>query len=471
MNRIVDNFILWLDSFIPVSEDTASTMEVIEKQVFMRVYNRCYLLAFAFVGYGFTIYPTLSEHLTNLSWWSNIWPRIILNAVPFVALAEILKKSKYSFKIKNEIFYVATPIIILMAAQIFTWDVAEYYDPSIFGQVNAANSFVFTVVITGIAPPTKTLLRAIFYFSLIFWAPFLINVKVHASNALYLLLLNDTISCILLNVFLSSSFLAANSKFLLSSQKIRTESESFLGKHLTNVIWDKRGDHRTRMRRGVFIDSDIRDSTQIFQHLGDRGVDFVKDYKVLVLSILSKYHGEMLTDGGDGHLTFFAPEENHDIVDLEGIPGIEEESEYAERRIYQPYVSAASGFVFELLNSLETLRAKYSLDELNIGAGLSIETEVFEVIESEVNGAKRSKMSVGNKAPSIVNRLQQFSKKLRNSSHPNTSVVVLNSNLRIFAKEYDLISRITHGEVDNFPEITEVDYFTFACSLSKNKAS
>ena len=469
MKPSISNLYEWLRSYCP-NDIRAKVYSQLEKETFFRIYNRSYLLAVAFILYGITVLPTLQIHRPDLTLLDNLIPRILFNAFPLVALAELLKRSKISPAAKIEIFYIMLPVIILIASNIYVWQTAIQYDGNILGPVNAANSFVFTISIAGIYPPIKAMLRACLYFSIIFWLPYLVILKLYAHPSVFFLAWNDVISCVSLNIFLASTMVRRAAKDVIHSLEVRATSESFLGKHITKAIWDKADVLKSRNRRGIFLDTDIRDSTEIIQFLNLKKDDFVKDYKTLVLNLVSKHHGEVLNEAGDGHLSFFGPEENHDLVDLDGIPGIEAENEYAEKRLYQVYLNKSLLFLQELINGIDLLRDRYGLQVLNIGAGLSIETECFEIIETEEGNNKRYQISIGNDAPTIVNRLQKFSKIVRNRYFQKHSVIAMHPNLKMFKLPEYIVPLQCLGQIENFPEIQVVYIFALPNEQTETKA-
>lgn len=454
MRLIFQKLADWWNSYCP-EPFHRQAIEKMERDTFKRVYILCYILAVAFVGYGLSIFPYLKEYIPTLTMGENIFPRVLFNALPLILAAEILKRLHIKNWWKIEIFYILLPILVVVASNIHVWEIARSVDGSILGPVNAANSFLFTVSIAGIAPPTKTIIRACLYYSLIFWWPFLNILQENVKFSLVFLVSNDVLTCVALNLYMASHAVHQKADEICRSLRIRQESETSMGKEMTEVIWDQK-DTKSRLRRGVFVDTDIRDSTEIGKLLGVEKDEFEKDYKKLVLGLIAKVNGELLNEAGDGHLSFFGPEENHDLVDLEGVAGIEEEEEYADIRLYQPFISNVNTFLNDLLDGLNIIKSKYNLPQLNIGAGVSIETEEFGVIASDSGASKKYVTSIGNSAPTVVNRLQKFSKVLRANAGKTASVVVFHPKLGKFRLLRGVVEIPTHGEVENFDSLEKV---------------
>jgi len=106
--------------------------------------------------------------------WGNVWPRFILNGLPFALTGYYLNKIKFSYTVKLYIWVTFFAAMIHIASWINVWPIVLNGNPEVILYVHSANLWLTAVSIFILSPPNKLILMMIFIELIVFYIPLFI---------------------------------------------------------------------------------------------------------------------------------------------------------------------------------------------------------------------------------------------------------------------------------------------------------
>lgn len=108
--------------------------------------------AIGFGLYGISSHSFIKIYRPDITLWHNVWPRLVLNTLPFFLLAWFLRYTKFSPAIKTLGWAIAWPLIYIITTWIHVFSIFFDIDPNILFQVHGANLSVFIIATLWITP-------------------------------------------------------------------------------------------------------------------------------------------------------------------------------------------------------------------------------------------------------------------------------------------------------------------------------
>ena len=153
----------------------------------LRFSNLCLVFMIGFGFFGFFSYETFVKFMPDLTLWDNVWPRLLLNSLPFLILHFAIKNPKTDAFVRCMIGAIGVPIVFTLACSIHAWPIMWNGKTEFYLYVHGANVFVITISILSISPPKKILISYMSCYTLFFALPLVvIFLHTQASSVLKL---------------------------------------------------------------------------------------------------------------------------------------------------------------------------------------------------------------------------------------------------------------------------------------------
>lgn len=410
-----------------------------------------YVFSALFGGYGLTSLGFLRKFVPELTLWSNVWPRILLTSIPLLALGAFMKSGRVSDRAKLLLWITAFSIIFHMAAWIHVWPAALHGSADILTYVDAPNVYLFAVIYCFITPPASAVIPFTAILSALFVLPLFSVAYLSGDPIVFTHLLNDSVLALGASIALSRVIDGVRLRLLRLETEREQEASKFLGPVLSKAIFENESERLKTVRcKGFVVSVDIRDSTELNQSLGDAWLAFRKDYFAMVSQCVSRNGGYIQKTVGDCHVINFGIMDYG--ADLTDIPGIEHELARAEELRLQRASDQAFACLDELFQRFGRLaRERFPDLELRLGAGID-----KGWVERAVQGdGSQFELDVNGTPVNCSNRLQEYSKALRNDFGWDGSMLVISPFASDYLGELSAYQRVeTQGRpVRNFPTI------------------
>lgn len=339
-------------------------------QAVSRIILICWCISVAYTLFGFISYELVSSYDSTISLFSNVWPRLLFNVVPFLILIKFLYSPRISPLSKINAYIWVYCVVFFISSSIYVWPIALTSDPSIILYVSAANVIYLCATWTIAAIPTKLMMRATIGVSLFIVAPIFFVISKSSNSLLIATVVNDTVLSVV--VGLGCGYLLSRLHWKLQvvyAQQVKHSSE-FLGKPLQEAIYKgKTNILKEQKVSGYIFFLDIRDSTKLAKKYGNKWDNFCSDWITRAGRIIEKNHGNFIKSSGDGILGGFGLFD--DLPDLDDIPEIENEREIADERRWGDLTKETFNCLEELIYEFMVFSKNYFPDEnLRIGCGV-----------------------------------------------------------------------------------------------------
>ncbi|HXH73949.1 MAG TPA: adenylate/guanylate cyclase domain-containing protein [Bacteriovoracaceae bacterium] len=424
----------------------AALKDSVDRAIFLS-----YVLAALFGVYGLSSIDFIQKFDPSVTLWSNIWPRILFNSLPFFLLGLFTRKSTISSEAKLLVWFIAFATIFHTASWIHVWPIALWKSPEIMPYAHAANVFLIAVVIGGIAPPKAHLWRFLSVFFVVFLIPLLIVIYSSGDKTILKTVANDLVSVIVSIFLLSRTIEKLRTKVTELEIEKELEASKFLGPVVSKAIYNNERDRLNRIRcRAFIVCMDIRGSTDLQQLYGEKWLDFRRSYFDFVSQQVLKHGGYLQKTVGDCHVINFGVMDYG--TDLSDIDGIEDElAQEEDNRLTQASLSAFS-FIDEVLENFTPLAQQwFEGKKVYLGAGID-----KGWVERSVQGHGTSlELDVNGDAVNCSNRLQEYSKILLGQGAQHASVLVVSPFASDYLNDIHKFERVpTEGNpVRNFAKI------------------
>lgn len=420
--------------------------------------NLVFVFSLLFSVYGVMSAGIISKYSAEVSLWSNSWPRILFNGLPFLLLGLFLKRSRINTYKKILLWAVLQPLIFMVACCIYVWPIMMDGHLEIYKYFHAANMFVITFGITFVAPSRKVMWVHVCSYSIFFLVPLMLIAR--ADSDLSSMIVNDYI-CMTLGAVIAGQFTyELRKKVAFMDAQIKSTLTPFVGNTVASAIYNQSLDNlNNKSCYGLILSMDIRGYTKFLHtHSQELSSSFMKDYHFLVSTTVGKYNGFIHKTVGDSHIISFGlMDESADLSDIEDLKS---ELVSAEKIKSQQLAVSAQQMFDELIEKVDQLKASYHIiDDIWIGAGIAAGN-----IQLQIQGNQTYRQEVNIDGDTIVRcaRLEAYTKLIMNKINEKCSVLIFSPEMKgILSSQFNLEPWSTDGQdmaVRDYPDIKMVYY-------------
>lgn len=448
---------------IPATVETEETAQI-ERNLLEGVVSRAGTLyltwSFIAVLYGFLSIDIFRSKIPDLTLWENVWPRFLYSGLPILIVALSYKlQPKKQTKLKAWMSVILLPVFLISSSMVHAWPLfwSGHYD--FYLQFHASNIIGMASGIFAISASPRLVFAQCLGFIAIYFGPLLL-LFAKAQPVVSQVIVSDTlISTIILLVTLKS---VHRLRFALASAEHRRhkKTSSFLGKHLTDAIYqDRQMVPDNYSRDGLIMSIDLRGYTKFFQSNDPNMVRaFMSDYYSLATKTLSTKKAYLHKTIGDGLLISFGIMDNE--TDLSDLPEAQALTDKMNSQKMTDLTKQAVDVFFGIAQGLEDLTKKHSVTgSLMIGAGCA-----FGPIEVLVRGEENSRQELDIQGNTIIKsvRLEAYSKLLNKNIDFDSSFLILAPELMNYTCTGQgfktLMITKPESRIRDFPEINTVLY-------------
>lgn len=399
--------------------------KVLAQGVVNRASENLLVMALLSSIYGFMSTSIISRYDPNITVWSNLWPRILFNGIPYALIAYALKTSSNHLRVKSYLWAILQPFIFMIACFIYVWPLMIAGHLELYKYFHAANIFVITFGITYVAPSRSIMLAHVLSYIACLFAPLLYITR--GDKDLSSMIINDYICMIIGACVAGHLTYRLRRKVAIMDAKIKSKLTPLVGKAIATAIYNNSFEKlNNRKSFGLILSMDLRGYTQ-FMHMysEDFTSDFMKEYHFMVSSTVGKFNGFIHKTVGDSHIISFGLMD--ESADLSDIPEIQNEVQEAEKRKTKVLSEIAILMFAEFMDKFLKLKLRYDIsDNLRVGAALAagsmeIQIQGDEVYRQEVN-------IVGDTIVRSV-RLEAYTKLLISEVAPMGSMLIISPDI------------------------------------------
>ena len=440
-----------------------SDFKKIENQIYCEVVHRTYtgvnIWVVAAIAYGFLSFDIFSSANSNITLWENVWPRIIFNALPGLALSLWYRNNKTHTKFKAYSTVITLPLLLLAGCFIHAWNIFETGNYSFYLNFHATNIIVIAATLSLICGPPKLIVFQILGFGLFFFGP-LLHLFFANKIDVFKLICNDFLFVSVILYFGLREIYNIRFQLAVSEVLKKNKITPFIGLKVANAIYETKSmDIASYTQSGLIMVIDLRGYTN-FRHNTDPSIVklFMADYHSMTSRILHQNNGFLHKTSGDGILASFGIMEKDE--DLSDIPGLNEALKNVASNRKRDQMKKANASFQQLLTEFEHLRSKHKLNvDLLVGAGLA-----YGAISLLVHGDVqfRQELDIDGEAIVRATRLEAYSKLLNKKVDYDSSFLVISPELEEVAIEISGIKIwLTNSQelaIRDYPAIKSVLY-------------
>lgn len=434
---------------------TSDSSELVIEQVHTLILNDCiertgtlsFVFSILFAIYGFTSISFIQKLDPNITLLSNIIPRIIFNTIPFLLLGIYLKKSKATDGVKLIIWVSSFSTILHVTAWIHIWPISLNRSAEVLPLVNAANLFLIAIVYSVVAPPARYFLIFSVIFITIFVVPLVVIAYFSKDLAIFKLILNDTSCAMLSSMYTGKMIDTLRCQVIKLKVEKESEARQFLGNYLSDAIFKNKRHLLNKIEcEGFVVCMDVRNSTYLLQNFTKQWLGFQEAYFELFKQEVQRFSGYIQKTTGDCHIINFGVMDYG--VSLADIPGIENELARAEERRLLRASRNVFNFLDHIIPKFE-LMALSHIPERNIHLGVGVDKGILE------RAIKGGSLDVNGDPVNCSERLQSYSKKIRELEELNCSLVVISPFASDYLENCNELMRIQTNDfpIPNYPGI------------------
>ena len=430
--------------------------EALNAVLYREAVDRARLLSYIFgplyTLYGVTSYAFIREFSPRgLSLWENVWPRVLVNLVPFLALGAAFRSPTKFPKRRLVLWSVAFALLTHAAAWIRVWPIALAGRPEILPYIHGPNLFLIIAAYAGLGLPFRFVGTFTLIFATLFLVPLFVVARTAGNPVIFNLIVNDSLLAVGVGIVLSKIIDDLRTRVARAKMEKEGQAMQFLGPILSRAIFNEEKERLRDVRcTGFILTIDIRDSTKLQREHPEAWASYTHAYFAVTARTVAKHGGYIQRTSGDGHVINFGVMDYG--VDLTDIPGIEVEAWRAEERRISRASVQAFAFIEELFPVVEALaRAKIPSGSLHLGAGID-KGEVQRSVHGDI--AYNLELDVSGEAVNCSNRLQEYSKHLRLKGWEG-SILVVSPFAADYLPEGAGFTRISTAEtgVRDYPDI------------------
>ncbi len=390
-----------------------------------RASDALWVMALLFSVYGLMSTGIISKYDSSVTMWSNTWPRILFNGIPFAVLAWLLKRQSWSYALRISLWAGVQPIIFVFACCIYVWPLMMEGHTELYKYFHAANMFVITFGFIFVAPSPHFMLVHVASYTIFFLVPLLFIVQ--GDRNLYLMIVNDYLCMTIGACFAGRLTYRLRRKVSLMDAQIKSDLTSIVGVTVASAIYNDSLERLNDKKAfGLILSMDLRGYTRFLHSIPKEiSSSFMREYHFMVSTTVGKFNGFIHKTAGDSHLVSFGlMDESADLSDISELQG---EVAEAESRKVQFLASKATLMFEEIVDKFEKLKMHYDISEyLKMGAALAAGP-----IEIRIQGNKNYRQEVDIEGDAIVRsmRLESYTKLLINRINPVGSLLILSPEL------------------------------------------
>jgi class 3 adenylate cyclase len=318
--------------------------------------------AIAFVLFSFSSFDVLQRFDPDLKIWSNLWPRVIFNGLPFLLLHFYFKRYKRRTKLKLWLWTAALPVVFVSACLIEVWPLIMAGNPDIYLFFHASNAMILTLPNIMVAPSPKFLGASILLFLILFVAP-LCFMLIHLNQiSLVKFILGDFAFAFSLSA-LSAQINFKLRKALATEDVLKKQKISkFIGQLVSESIFENNESLiQPRQSQAFLMSVDVRGFTNLMSSTNTREASLFKErYHQIVAKVVGDLGGFIHKTHGDGHLISLGLMSKE--VDLSDVPGLETDAKNAEKRKREQQLGRAIVIFERIFGQFEQLRDEFKFD-------------------------------------------------------------------------------------------------------------
>lgn len=453
---------------------TVDIKKIVENELYAQTVDRCFYISLvgivSFLYLGFCSFSYLSKFDPSITFWGNIWPRIIFSCLPWLLLALYMKRSRASNKKKIIFWSIANGLIFNLTGWIHIWPLALSGHPETLLFVSGQNGAYFFGVWVMLALPTSITLHCLVIAITTLWAPFFLIASRTNSPIIFLTTANDTAGLILLG-FIGGYFVSRLYKELatIKAEK-QIEAAKFLGNDVYSAIYEDKHDLlKEETRTGYVLYIDIRNSTQMTTHYKNRWEAFGKAWMAAAAEIIPGNRGNLLKTGGDSLLITFGVFDEA-TPDLSDIPGLERDEISAENQRWKELTFHCFTCTHKLILKFQELSKLHFPDvPVKLGAGID-----RGPIHRGVRGsAQKMELDIWGDRVNCSARLQDYSKNVASNFEKDSSLLVVSPFAGDYLEDQNNFKThlITDGGIKDYPGIKWVLVKEYAYYLKATEDS
>ncbi len=419
----------------------------------------------AFGLYGFMSLSVIQTFQPDLTLWGNVWPRLLLNTVPYLILSWLSHKRTLGDRTTARIGMLAFPGIFGLACMIHVWPLMAEGHSGLYGYVHGPNVFIFVMTFLVLSPPAYLLNQLLISFVICFVLP-VVGILFKSGNSMLLqLFVNDMLVMLPVTFFLARRIHKTQRRLAFAEHDLKQRVTPFLGQYVASALYENRYDLlRDRKTQGLILSLDIRGFSRLMRALGPVELnEFLRLYYALVGRIVHAHGGHVHKSMGDGHLISFGV---MDMPDLSDIPDLAEALAQAEmRRKTELHHHALQAFFTMEKEFIALLQQFPRLPQegLGLGGGLAFGDVHLAIYGDETH---KREFEISGETVVLSTRLEQYTKVLRAENvewqHGFFSVLVTFDLPAVLQKES--ANRQWHNlrtlsvPIPDFPQIKSVTY-------------
>ncbi|MEZ4814725.1 MAG: adenylate/guanylate cyclase domain-containing protein [Bdellovibrionota bacterium] len=415
------------------SKDFSSTEKVISESLYADTAKRALYLSLIcsllFLTLGITSYDYLHFFNQNITLWSNLWPRLVFNTLPWLLAALYIQKHKHKPKTKIINWTIFHGLIFIVTGFIHVWPIALNGSPESLIYVGATNGAYFFGTWVILAIPKKIIPICLTITILLVWLPLITIAKITGNLIIFKNVLNDTL-------FLGPAGFGAGffiSKLYEQIARIKAEKQieaaKFLGTEVYSAIFeDKKELFKEETRTGYVLYIDIRNSTYMTNNFKKEWEAFGREWMAAASDLVPNNRGNLLKTGGDSLLITFGVFDEA-LPDLSDIPGIERDEISAENQRWKELTYHCFSCTHKLIQKFQELsKLHFPNTPVKLGAGID-----RGPIHRGIRGSDRKmELDIWGDRVNCSSRLQDYSKNLLSHFEKDSSVLVVSP----FAGDY-----------------------------------
>ena len=412
--------------------------------------------AVSFVIYGFTSIDLIRRFNPNLELWTNVWPRIVFNGIPFLFFYFYFRKYKQQTKLKLLLWTLGLPAIFVAACMIQIWPLIMAGHAEVYPYVHGTNAFILTLACILVAPPPKYLISLFVIFSLTVLAPLSAFFIQQNNYALLQFLLGDFAFVFLLaGMGANMSFklrLALATEDVLKKNKIG----KFVGQMVSESIFENNESLiQSRQSNAFLISLDVRGFTHLMKKYNSAEASLFKErYHHIVAKVVGDLGGFIHKTHGDGHLISLGLMSKE--VDLADVPGIQNDMVRAEKRKREAQLGRVIVMFERIFGQFEQLR-----DDFNIDSNVCICGAIdFGEIGLKLQGDPNVRLEFDLEGMVVIrcSRLEAYTKTLRERFQSDNSFLILSAASAAFLEPNMTFQNYSthHQIIRDFPDETHI---------------
>lgn len=425
----------------------------------------------AFTLYGVSSLSTIQRFDSTVTLFSNVWPRVLLNGIPYLCLGLYFGDWEKNIALKMWLWAILFPILFTFACLVNVWPIIYDGHPDLYLYVHGANVIVILMGLILVSPPPKFLAITIASLVIFFILPlaFVFN---HIGDFFTLkYVMNDFSYAIPLAAM--AAYQNYSLRFKLAKEDVRNKHsvQKFVGNLVTDAIFENRDELlKNRSAEGFLLALDVRGFTKLMKSDNQNQARQLMDkYHNLVATFIGGSSGFIHKTHGDGHLISFGL--MNEQADLSGIPGLFEEEKVASLRRNKEIVKNAIITCEKIIDAFFRLKNEFGIGQ-NIQIGAAID---FGVVEMKIKGDARVRLEFDFDGIPVIRcvRLENHTKFLSKTVSPDNSYLILSKSAVNFVENLTEFQKLdtTANPVRDFPEEDIIYYRTFSDFLSEKKVA